>query len=120
TTRLSVGVFAIAGRGAHVADLFEADHGEPMATLPALREFVAVLGARGRRYEVRTVPTGEASEPKPPEDVYANLRRLLWLAEGSDLDAKMQRLTQERYPVEGGLALPPMRPWVGVVSWSPR
>ncbi len=120
TRRTCIGIFGVQGRGAQVADFFEAVHGEPMATLPALREFVAVLGARAKRYEIRTVATGERAVAKPAEEVYATLRRLLWLAEGSELDAKMQRLAQEWYGTEGGLALPPMRPWLGIVSWDPR
>ncbi len=120
TRRLCVGVFGVVGRGAQVADFFEAVHGEPMATLPALREFVAVLGARGRRYEVRTVASGETRETRPAEDAFAILRRLLWLNEGSDFDTRMQVLAQEWYGEEGGLALPPMRPWIGIVTWEPR
>ncbi|MCB9482952.1 MAG: methyltransferase domain-containing protein [Dehalococcoidia bacterium] len=120
TRRTCIGIFGATARGAQVADFFEAVHGEPMATLPALREFVAVLGARGKRYEVLTVLTGEQSVVKPAEEVHRTLRRLLWLGEGTELDAKMQRLAQEWYGAEGGLALPPMRPWLGIVSWIPR
>lgn len=120
TRRTCVGIFGVVGRGAHLAGLFEAVHGEPMATLPALREFVAVLGARGRRYEVRTVATGEQPVARPAEEVHQTLRRLLWLHEGTELDAKMQRLAQEWYGTEGGLVLPPWRPWIGVVTWDPR
>ncbi len=120
TRRLCVGVFGVVGRGAQFADLFEAVHGEPMATLPALREFVAVLGARGRRYEVRTVPGGETAVARSPEDAHAILRRLLWLNEGSALDTRMQALAQERYGTDQGLVLPIMRPWIGIVTWEPR
>lgn len=120
TRRVCVGIFRVVGRGAQVADFFEAVHGEPMATLPALREFVAVLGARGRRYEVLTVPSGEASVARSPEDAHAILRRLLWLSEGSDLDQRMQTLAQEWYGTGEGLVLPLMRPWVGIVTWEPR
>ncbi|MGE3960350.1 MAG: class I SAM-dependent methyltransferase [Dehalococcoidia bacterium] len=120
TRRACIGIFGAFARGTQVADFFEAVHGEPMATLPALREFVAVLGARGRRYEVRSIATGEQAVVKPEQEVFATLRRLLWLGEGTQLDGKMQRLAREWYGAEGGLALPPMRPWVGVVTWSPR
>ena len=120
TRRVCVGIFGVVGRGAQVADFFEAVHGEPMATLPALREFVAVLGARGRRYEVLTVPSGETSVSRPPGDAHAILRRLLWLSEGSDLDLRMQELAQEWYGTDEGLVLPLMRPWIGIVTWEPR
>lgn len=121
TRRTCLALFGSKPRGAHVADFFEAVHGEPMATLPALREFVAVLGARDRQYEVRSIPTGENSTPRPEEEAHAILRRLLWLGEGTELDAKMQRLAREWYGAgDGLLALPPMRPWIGLVSWTPR
>lgn len=120
TRRTCLAIFGSHARGTHLADLFEAVHGEPMATLPALREFVAVLAARGNQYEVRTVASGETSQARPPEEAHQVLRRLLWLSEGTDLDARMQQLAQEWYGVDGGLALPPSRPWIGIVSWSPR
>lgn len=122
TRRVCLALFGYWSRGAQIADFFEAVHGEPMATLPALREFVAVLGALGRQFEVRTVPTGETPQARPAEEVYPILRRLLWIAEGSELDAKMADLARERYGtgVDGALALPVMRPSVGVVSWRPR
>ena len=120
TRRTGIGIFGCHARGAQIADFFEAVHGEPMATLPALREFVAVLGARGCQYEVRTVTTNEQAVPRPAEDAYGTLRRLLWLREGSERDARMQQLADEWYGKPDGLALPPMRPWVGVVSWTPR
>lgn len=120
TRRTCLALFGCQARGAQVADLFEAVHGEPMATLPSLREFVAVLGARGSRYEVRTVATDEAPEPRPADEAYATLRRLLWLREGSDLDARMRALADKWYGAEGGLLLPAMRPWIGIVSWEPR
>ncbi|MDA1010132.1 MAG: methyltransferase domain-containing protein [Chloroflexi bacterium] len=120
TRRTGIGVFGCHARGAQVADFFEAVHGEPMATLPALTEFVAVLGARGCQYEVHTVATHEEAAPRPPEDAYRTLRRFLWLREGSERDARMRALADEWYGTADGLALPPMRPWVGVVSWVPR
>lgn len=120
TRRTCIAVFGCRARGAQLADLFLAVHGEPMATLPSLREFVALLGARGRRYEVRTVGSGETRErPRPAEEAYAAARRLLWLAEGSEKDARMRALIDEWYGTPEGVALPSMRPWVGIVSWEP-
>lgn len=120
TRRVCIAIFGCHARGTQVADFFEAVHGEPMATLPALREFVAVLGARGRRYEVLTAASDEQPSPQPAEDAYQTLRRLLWIREGSDLDRRMCAMADEWYGAEGGLILPAMRPWVGVVAWWPR
>ncbi|MEX2446259.1 MAG: methyltransferase domain-containing protein, partial [Dehalococcoidia bacterium] len=120
TRRTGIAVFGGQARGAQVADFFEAVHGEPMATLPALKEFVAVLGARGCQYEVRTVTTGEQATPRPADDAYRTLRRFLWLREGSERDTRMQQLANEWYGTADGVALPPMRRWIGVVAWTPR
>lgn len=120
TRRTCVAVFGCRARGAQLADLFEAVHGEPMATLPSLREFMALLGSRGRRTDVRTTGLGGAQEPpRAAEEAYAAARRLLWLAEGSEKDTRMRALLDEWYGTPEGVALPSMRPWIGIVSWEP-
>jgi SAM-dependent methyltransferase len=121
TSRTCIAIFGCRARGAQLADLFEAVHDEPMATLPSLREFVALLGAMGRRYEVRTAGTSEERErARPAEEAYAVARRLLWLAPNTEKDAKMQQLVTDWYGTPEGIALPSMRPWIGIVSWEPR
>lgn len=121
TSRACIAIFGCRARGAQLADLFEAVHGEPMATLPALREFVAVLGALGRRYEVRTAGASEDRErARPAEEAHGVVRRLLWLAPGTEKDTKMQQLVTDWYGTPEGIALPSMRPWIGIVSWEPR
>jgi hypothetical protein len=114
-----VAMFGERARGASLAALWEAVHGEPMATLPALHEFVALLGARGRRYEVTAAGRTEAREPLPPEAAYANGRRLLWLAEGSEKERRMRALMDEWYGEGDEIALPAGRRYVGVVAWEP-
>lgn len=119
TRRLCVAVFRQFGRGTHLARLFEAVHGEPLQTLPALREFVALLGARGRRVEVQTVPD-DASNVVPREQAFREARRLLWLAEGSANDERMQELIKEWWGGPGdGIAVPVASQFVGVVTWEP-
>lgn len=117
--RLCVAIMGDASRGAHLAELFEAVHGEPYAALPSLREFVALLGALGRRYEVRTVDGG-ANREQLLADAIPAARRWLWLAEGSERDQRMQALLMERYSTTAGTVLmPPMRRYIGIVSWAP-
>ncbi len=117
--RRCVVVLGQLARGAQLGRLFEEIHGEPLIALPALREFVAILGARQRRYEVRTVGTGEAVELHDPEDAYAFGRRLMWLAPGSPREERMRALLDEWYGTPEGIALPSARPFIGVVSWEP-
>lgn len=119
TRRLCIAAFGPEARGAQFAQLWAAVHDEPLATLPALREFVAVLGARRRRYEVRTVPGDVEPTAIPPERAFAITRRMLWLAEGSEKDRLMQRLVTDWYGGPEGITLPATRRFIGVVSWEP-
>ncbi|GMU39669.1 MAG: hypothetical protein AMXMBFR23_05350 [Chloroflexota bacterium] len=119
TRRTCVVMAGAQARGASLAPLWEAVHGEPMATLPALREFVALLGARGRRYEVRTASPAAPAEPMAREDAYRQGRRLLWLAEGSEKERRMRALMDEWYGQGDRIALPEARPFIGIVSWEP-
>lgn len=117
--RLCVVVLGQLARGAQFARLFQEIHGEPHIALPALREFVAVLGARHRRYEVHSVGSGESIELHEAEDAYALGRRLMWLAAGSPKERRMRALLDEWYGNQEGLALPSARPYIGIVTWTP-
>ncbi len=95
-------------------------HGEPRATLPALPEFLALLLARGRLFEVRLVERAPQSYPSR-DDVVAFARRQLWVRPGSDKDRALQALLADRITERDGryaLSWQPTR--VGVVSWEPR
>lgn len=119
TRRLCISILADRGRGANLSDVWQAVHGEPLAELPALREFVSLLGARGRRYEVRTVPL-PSPEPIMMEEAFALARRLCWLAPGSAKDERLRKLLSERYATpDSRIALPPARRFIGFVTWEP-
>lgn len=119
--RLCVVLLRPWARGGYLAGLFEAVHGEPMRVLPALREFVALLGARGQRYEVHAAP-GPAEPAFTHRDAaFAEARRLLWLAEGTPKEQRMRALMEQWWGAPDGIAMPEAPPYVGVVSWeSPR
>jgi SAM-dependent methyltransferase len=119
TRRLCIAMFGQFARGAHLAALFEAVHGEPLQTLPALKEFVALLGARNRRYEVRTVGLGEAFELIEREEAFELARRMLWLAPGSGKDERMRELLEGWWGRPEGIEMPAFRRFIGVVSWEP-
>ncbi len=116
--RLCIAVLADQPRGAHLARLFEAVHGEPFAPLPGLREFIALLSARGRRFDVTTV-TGEPTATTSLDDASAHARRLLWLTAGSPKEQRIRALVEEWWPAPGGVLLPAARGYFGIVAWQP-
>jgi 2-polyprenyl-3-methyl-5-hydroxy-6-metoxy-1,4-benzoquinol methylase len=121
TRRLCIAVMFQCARGWQLAPLFEAVHGEPVHLLPALKEFVALLGSRDRRYEVRTVTRPAASGPVPPDEAFDLARRLLWLAPGSAKEQQMRSLMQRWWGTPDGIVMPPgaSESFIGVVTWKP-
>ena len=94
-------------------------HGEPLAALPALPAFVAVLGAWGRRYDVRTFPL---APPQPVEldEAVLRCRRFYWVAEGSAKEERLRELLLQHYGQRSGLvALPPRLSYTPAVAWAP-
>lgn len=118
--RLCVVALFDRARGHAWSDIFEAVHGEQMAALPAAREFIAVLGALDRSFEV-TAFDAEPMEPTSEDAAMVQARRICWLVEGSDADRRLQAFLRERYAVAPGLlAMPPMRRTTYVISWRRR
>ena len=117
--RLCVVALAQRPRGSQLADLFREVHGEPPAVLPALREFVALLGALERPYEVRRVVAGSAAAPVDPGEAHALGRRMLWLSAGSEKDRTMCGLMEEWWGEPGGIRLPMGFREIGIVTWEP-
>lgn len=116
--RLCVVSLARFARGTQLAELFEAVHGEPFQALPALHEFVALLGARGRSYEVRRVRADAATTPPDPEDALRLARRMLWLRAGSEKDRRMRDLIDEQWGGPEGIRARLGVREVGIVTWQ--
>lgn len=94
-------------------------YGEPLRALPGLREFLAVLGAWGRRFDVRTYPVGP-SAPMELERAVEDSRWRYWIARGGAQEARLGELLRERYALPSGLLqLPPRRNYSAVVWWEP-
>ncbi|GIW08869.1 MAG: hypothetical protein KatS3mg060_3674 [Dehalococcoidia bacterium] len=97
--------------------LWPAVHGVPRATLPALREFLALLLAR------RVIPNVTVIEvPGPsyesPERAIDFARRQTWVRPGSEKDAILQRIVSERLLERDGrfaYTWDPLK--IGIVSW---
>jgi len=93
-------------------------HGVERAALPALPEFLTLLLARGRLFEVQLVERS-AQSYEQPEQALTWLRQQLWTAPGSEKDRRLQSVSQERLQERDGrfaLAWEPV--YVGVVTWS--
>ncbi len=99
--------------------LFEELYGERPCPIPALIEFIAVLGAWGRTFEVRAFPV-PPPRPVEPDRALEDMRWRYGVAAGSEQDARLRALLIERYGERSGLVHPPARrSYTAVVSWSP-
>jgi CTP:molybdopterin cytidylyltransferase MocA/SAM-dependent methyltransferase len=94
-------------------------HGEARVPLPALRELVDLLAARGRRptvVETSRPPRGFTT----PDELERFVRRQLWVAPGSAKDEVFRSLLAEIAVERDGRWWLEDRPLpVGVVRWSP-
>lgn len=100
--------------------VWQALYDEPLCPLPGLPEFVAVLGAMKRRYEVRAFGMSSAPPPMTAEEALADSRWRYWVEPGSARDARLQRLLVEHFGLpDGRVQLPPRRNYSAVVSWEP-
>lgn len=100
----------------HEADrLWPEIHGVERAALPSLPEFLTLLLARGRLFEVRLIERSPQTY-EHPDQALAWLRQQLWTVPGSDKDTALQRLAHGRLQQRDGryaLSWDPVR--VGVV-----
>jgi hypothetical protein len=93
-------------------------HGVERAPLPSLPEFLTLLLARGRLFQVQLVER-EPQAYEQPDQALAWLRQQLWTAPDSLKDRVLQRLAAERLQARDGryaLDWDPVQ--VGVVTWS--
>ena len=100
------------------ADRFwPAVHGVERAALPSLPEFLALLLARDRLFEVQLVDRSPQSYEQP-DQALAWLRGQLWVQPDGPKDLLLQRLMHERIEQRNGryaLSWAPAR--VGIVTW---
>jgi SAM-dependent methyltransferase len=100
-------------------DLWPAVHGTARSTLPALREFLALLLARGRLFELRLAERLPHSFESPEQALHF-ARRQTWVAPGGDKDRRLEALLQERLQERDGRYAFSWQPGaVGIVSWDP-
>lgn len=96
-------------------------YGVQRASLPALPEFLSVLLARERLFELRLV-TRTAMTYSQPEQALAWCRQQLWTTPDSQRDCRLQQLVQQRMqpaPEGSGYVLPGQPRRIGIVTWPP-
>jgi SAM-dependent methyltransferase len=95
-------------------------HGVERASLPSLPEFLTLLLARGRLFELRLVER-EPQSFEQPDQFLTFLRQQLWTAPGSEKDRTLERVYRERLQERDGRFALSWKPvHVGVVTWQPR
>ncbi|MCX6021265.1 MAG: class I SAM-dependent methyltransferase [Chloroflexi bacterium] len=104
----------------HGDALWPAAQGESRVTLPVLPEFLALLLARGRLFEVR-LSERPGQSFSDPEQALALARRQTWVQPGSEKDLRLQEAVRKslverdgRYSFGGAISR------IGVVTWAPR
>jgi SAM-dependent methyltransferase len=93
-------------------------HGEERASLPSLPEFLLLLLARGKLFEVQLVDRSPQTYTEP-DQLLTWLRQQLWTAPDGPKDVRLQQVLRERLTERDGryaLNWNPVR--VGVVTWS--
>lgn len=100
--------------------LWPAIHGEPRATLPALREFLVLLLARDRLFELQLAERPPMSTDSLDQALQM-ARRQTWVRPGSPKDELLRaRLRGSLVERDGRYAFSWDTSWVGVVTWRPR
>lgn len=117
--RLCVAILLAQSPAASAAPAFEAVHGEPRFLLPALPEFLTLLLARGRLFEIWLSERG-ASTFTSPEMALTFLRQQTFIRPGGTKDERLQRFVTALPGQDGRLTLSANPVPLGVVCWRPR
>ena len=104
----------------YFAPLWALVHGEPRVQLPGLREFIALLFARGKAPSLTTITVPQRAY-EDVEALHRVARRPLWVLPDTPEDERLGRAVRElAVPVEGGVGLTAEPRVLGVVTWQPR
>lgn len=95
--------------------LWEQIHGEPRQSLPAMREFLHLLLARGAAPAVELYPRKHRAWTE--DDLRGEARRRLWLSEGSEKDQRLQALISAELAAGIDDYQTPML--ISLIAWQP-
>ncbi|MEX1104541.1 MAG: hypothetical protein WED87_09840, partial [Dehalococcoidia bacterium] len=116
--RACVAVLLASSPAAAAARYFEQVHGEARSLLPALPEFLAVLLARGRLFEVWLGDRGAMGYPSR-EGALAFLRQQLFVRPGGKKDVQLQEIVAGLPEEDGRVRLASTSVSLGIVTWKP-
>lgn len=120
TRRLCVAVLLSESPAQVAARFWPSIHGEEREPLPALPEFLSLLMARGRFFDMKKLTRGVLSYPTL-EAASAFFRQQLFIEPGGAKDRQLQAiLSTEVQEREDGYALRAGPVPLGIVTWSPR
>lgn len=117
--RLCVAILLASSPAAAAANYFEQVHGEPRRLLPALPEFLSVLLARGKLFEVWLGERG-GMHYHSREQALAFLRQQMFVRPGGEKDLRLQEIVASLPDEGGGVRLTSTPTPLGIVSWAPR
>jgi SAM-dependent methyltransferase len=116
-TRLCVAVLLSEAPATVAAPAWPVVHGEARALLPGLRDFLAVLMARGRLFELKLAGSRPAGLFDDPETARRFLRQQLFIAEGGEKDAKLTAWLETLRTSDGRIPIPGNPQRIGIVTW---
>lgn len=120
TTRRCVALLLSRAPSAAAEPAWPLIHGEARIPLPGLAEFLMVLSARGKLFEVRLTER-PAMHYHSREQALGFLRQQLFIQEGGEKDRELARVLPELLQeTDAGFAIARGASPLGVVSWSPR
>jgi len=104
----------------YFAPLWTLVHGEPRVQLPGLREFIALLFARGKAPSLSTITVPQRAY-EDVEALHRVARRPLWVLPDTPEDERLARAVRDLVvPVEGGVGLTAEPRVLGLVTWQPH
>ncbi|HSW58221.1 MAG TPA: hypothetical protein VLH15_07455 [Dehalococcoidales bacterium] len=118
--RICIAVLRDSSPASSAAPFWPLIHGEPRLPLPSLKDFLVLLLARRRLFEVKLI-SRDTHRPRPRELLTAFLRQQLFLEPGSEKDQRLQQLIEIHWQKQTRGYQPEAKPdMTGIVTWKPR
>jgi SAM-dependent methyltransferase len=118
-TRLCVCVLLAESPAAIAATAWPAVHGVERNLLPSLREFIAVIIARGNLPEVRLAGARPPASYHTVDDAHRFFRAQAFIAEGGEKDRKLRAWLEERQQADETVRITSTPQPIGIVTWAP-